>query len=133
LAGGITDDLYERFLRVQQARREPIRAIEVLSGFVCFPARTPTKTPATTTNCYVVGSRDFIVVDPGSPYEDEQAALAVYVEGLIDEGRVLREIVLTPHPPDHIGGVERLRERLGGTTVAAHRLTADALGDSVRV
>ncbi|HST52423.1 MAG TPA: MBL fold metallo-hydrolase [Pyrinomonadaceae bacterium] len=133
LAGGITDDLYERFLSVPQARREPVRAIEFLPGFVCFPVRTPTKPPATTTNCYVVGSRDFIVVDPGSPYEDEQAALAVYVEGLIDEGRDLREIVLTHHHPDHVGGVERLRERLGGGAVAAHRLTAEALGDGVRV
>jgi ribonuclease/clavin/mitogillin len=133
LAGGITDDLYERFLSVPQARREPVRAIEFLPGFVCFPVRTPTKPPATTTNCYVVGTRDFIVVDPGSPYEDEQAALADYVKGLIEGGRVLREIVLTHHHPDHVGGVENLRERLGGATVAAHGLTAEVLAGSVRV
>ena len=133
LAGGMTDDLYERFLSVPQARRQPVRAIEFLPGFVCFPVRTPTKPPATTTNCYVVGTRDFIVVDPGSPYEDEQAALADYVKGLVDEGRTLREIILTHHHPDHVGGVEALRERLGGSTVAAHRLTAEVLRRSVRV
>jgi endoribonuclease LACTB2 len=154
LAGGLTQDLYERFLSVPQARREPVRRIEFLPGFVCFPLRTPTKPPATTTNCYVVGTRDFIVVDPGSPYEDEQAALAEFVKELLAEGRRLREIVLTHQHPDHVGGVEALRAQLegvealraqlgadermrsqpvGAVRVAAHRLTAEALEGQVRV
>lgn len=134
LAGGLTDDLVERFLSVPQAHREPVRRIEFLPGFVCFPLRTPTKPPATTTNCYVVGTDEFVVVDPGSPYEDEQAALAAFVKELLAEGRALREIILTHHHPDHVGGVEALRDALGGSvTVAAHRLTADALGGVVSV
>jgi glyoxylase-like metal-dependent hydrolase (beta-lactamase superfamily II)/8-oxo-dGTP pyrophosphatase MutT (NUDIX family) len=134
LARGITDDLVERFLSVPQAHRQPVRRIEFLPGFVCFPLRTPTKPPATTTNCYVVGTRDFIIVDPGSPYEDEQAALLSFVKELIDEGRTLREIVLTHEHPDHVGGVETLRAELGGDVrVAAHHLTADALEGRVRV
>jgi endoribonuclease LACTB2 len=134
LAGGLTDDLIERFLSVPQAHRQPVRRIEFLPGFVCFPLRTPTKPPATTTNCYVVGTQDFIVVDPGSPYEDEQAALLSFVKELIDEGRALREIVLTHEHPDHVGGVETLRAALGGDVrVAAHALTADALEGRVRV
>lgn len=134
LAGGLTEDLTERLLSVPQARREPVRRIEFLPGFVCFPVRTPTKPPATTTNCYVVGTRDFVVVDPGSPYDDEQDALFEFVRELIDEGRALREIVLTHHHPDHVGGCERLREQLGGrVSVAAHRLTAEVLEGSVRV
>src|SRR5947207_1633003 len=91
-------------------------------------------TGATTTNCYVVGTRDFLVVDPGSPYEDEQAALAGFVKGLISQGRAPREIVLTHQHPDHVGGVEHLRATLGGDVkVAAHRLTAEALRGVVRV
>jgi ribonuclease/clavin/mitogillin len=134
LAGGLTEDLTERLLSVPQARREPVRRIEFLPGFVCFPIRTPTKPPATTTNCYVVGTRDFVVIDPGSPYDDEQDALYEFVKELIDEGRALREIVLTHHHPDHVGGCERLREQLGGRVqVAAHRLTAEELEGSVRV
>ena len=131
LAGGMTGDLYERFLSVPQARRQPVRAIEFLPGFVCFPVRTPTKPPATTTNCYVVGTDDFIVVDPGSPYEDEQAALADYVKGLMDGGRALREIILTHHHPDHVGGVEALLERLGGVNVAAGKVTHAAVAQGV--
>jgi glyoxylase-like metal-dependent hydrolase (beta-lactamase superfamily II)/8-oxo-dGTP pyrophosphatase MutT (NUDIX family) len=134
LAGGLGEDLTERLLSVPQARREPVRRIEFLPGFVCFPVRTPTKPPATTTNCYVVGTRDFVVIDPGSPYEDEQDALHEFVKELLDEGRALHEIILTHHHPDHIGGVERLREQLGGRVqVAAHRLTAEVLEGSVRV
>jgi endoribonuclease LACTB2 len=134
LAAGLTEDLFERFLSIPQAHRQPARAIEFLPGFVCFPLRTPTKPPATTTNCYVLGTRDFLVVDPGSPHEDEQAALAEYLKGLIAEGRVLREIVITHHHPDHVGGVEALREQTGGrVAVAAHRLTAEALGAGLRV
>jgi glyoxylase-like metal-dependent hydrolase (beta-lactamase superfamily II)/8-oxo-dGTP pyrophosphatase MutT (NUDIX family) len=132
IAGGLTDDLTERFLSVPQARREQVRRIEFLPGFVCVPLRTPTKPPATTTNCYVVGTRDFILFDPGSPYEDEQEVLAQFVGELLNEGRRAREIVLTHHHPDHVGGCERLREQFG-LTVAAHRLTVEALEGSVRV
>jgi ribonuclease/clavin/mitogillin len=137
LADGAGDDaeaLVARFLGVPQARREQVRRIEFTPGFVCFPLRTPTKPPATHTNAYVIGRGEFVVVDPGSPYEDEQAALAEFVGELISQGRRLREIVLTHHHPDHVGGVEPLRARLGGSVrVAAHRLTAEALGDAVRV
>ncbi|MFL6333029.1 MAG: MBL fold metallo-hydrolase [Pyrinomonadaceae bacterium] len=132
IAGGLTDDLTERFLSVPQARREPVRRIEFLPGFVCVPLRTPTKPPATTTNCYVVGTRDFVLFDPGSPYEDEQEVLSDFIKELQAEGRRAREIVLTHQHPDHVGGVESLRAQFG-LTVAAHRLTAEALEGRVRV
>jgi ribonuclease/clavin/mitogillin len=132
IAEGLTEDLTARLLSVPQARREPVRRIEFLPGFVCLPLRTPTKPPATTTNCYVVGTRDFIVVDPGSPYEDEQEVLSDFVRDLQREGRRPLEIVLTHQHPDHVGGVEPLREQFG-LTVAAHRLTAEALEGTVRV
>jgi ribonuclease/clavin/mitogillin len=74
------------------------------------------------------------VIDPGSPYEEERAALAACVDDLIAEGRALREIVLTHHHPDHVAGFEPLRAHLGGRVrVAAHRLTAESLGGSLRV
>jgi len=134
LAGGITDDLVSRFLSVPQAHAEPVRRIEFRPGFVCFPVRTPTKPPATHTNCYLVGSREFVVIDPASPYEEEQQALAACVDELLAEGRVFREIILTHLHPDHVGGVGALVEHLGGrAAVAAHRLTAEALAGTVRV
>lgn len=134
LAGGITDDLIERFLSIPQAHREPVRRIEFLPGFICFPVRTPTKPPATHTNCYIVGSSEVVIIDPASPYEEEQAALAACVDDLLNEGRKIREIILTHLHPDHVAGAGALREHLGvSVTVAAHRLTAEALDRSIRV
>src|SRR5438874_501723 len=75
---------------------------------------------------------ELIVIDPASPYEEEQNELDVFVDGLMAEGRRVREIILTHHHPDHIGGAEHLRSRLG-VPVAAHRLTADRVKYAIEV
>ncbi len=135
LAAGLSEDLVQRFLSVHNARREHLRRIEFRQNYICFPVRTPTKPPATHTNCYLIyTSRELLIIDPGSPYEDEQQALAGCIDDLIAEGRSVHEIVLTHMHPDHIGGVNALRMHLGErVTVAAHRLTAEPLADIIRV
>jgi glyoxylase-like metal-dependent hydrolase (beta-lactamase superfamily II)/8-oxo-dGTP pyrophosphatase MutT (NUDIX family) len=134
LADGVTDDLTERFLSVPQAHSVPVRRIEFRPGFICFPVRTPTKPPATHTNCYLVGSKEIVIIDPASPDEEEQQALASCVDDLLGEGRKIREIILTHLHPDHVGGVNALIRHLGGrVSVAAHQLTAEALDGSIRV
>jgi glyoxylase-like metal-dependent hydrolase (beta-lactamase superfamily II) len=70
-----------------------------------------------------------LVLDPGSPYEDEQRALATAVDELLSEGRKLSGVLLTHVHPDHVGGVNALRGHLGAARVFAHFLTADALPD----
>ena len=73
--------------------------------------------------------RDFDL-DPGSPYEDEQSALATIVDELKSEGRRVTKIILTHLHPDHVGGVNALRTHLGDeVVVCAHEQTADALTD----
>ncbi len=135
LSGGLTDDVVQRFLSVPNAHREPVRRIEFRPNYICFPVRTPTKPPATHTNCYLIySSQELLIVDPGSPFEDEQQALADAVSELTSGGRRVREIVLTHMHPDHVGGVNALRERLGDEVqVAAHRFTAEPLAANVRV
>jgi glyoxylase-like metal-dependent hydrolase (beta-lactamase superfamily II)/8-oxo-dGTP pyrophosphatase MutT (NUDIX family) len=139
LAGGLTRDLAERFLSVPQAHGEPTRRIEFHPHYICFPVRTPTKPPATHTNCYLIySSSEILVIDPGSPYADEQQALAACLEDLIAEGKTVREIVLTHVHPDHVAGVNALNDhllvRLGTrAAVAAHRLTAESLHGEVPV
>src|SRR5205814_9354760 len=130
LAGGLNDDLVERFLSVPEAHREPMRQIEFRPNYICFPVRTPTKPPATHTNAYLVYTSDeILIIDPGSPYDDEQQALAQCVDDLLGEGRTVREIVLTHVHPDHVAGVNALNDHLekrhgSRVPVAAHRLTA---------
>ncbi len=135
LAGGQTEDLVQRFLAAPNAHGEPTRRIEFHPNYICFPVRTPTKPPATHTNCYLIyTSEEILIVDPGSPYEDEQQALAQAVDDLIAEGRTVREIVLTHMHPDHVGGVNALKKYLGEQTkVAAHQLTAEPLTETIRV
>jgi ribonuclease/clavin/mitogillin len=139
LAGGLSDDLVDRFLSVPEARRVPTRRIEFRPNYICFPVRTPTKPPATHTNCYLIyNSREILVVDPGSPYEDEQSALAGCVDDLISAGRTVREIILTHVHPDHVAGVNALNDHIekqqgARVPVAAHRLTAESLKNQVRV
>lgn len=135
LAGGLGRDLTERFLSSPNAHREPVRRIEFRPNYICFPVRTPTKPPATHTNSYLIyNSRELLILDPGSPYEDEQQALALCVDELLAEGRAVREIVLTHVHPDHVGGVNALRAHLGNNPiVAAHQLTAEPLKADVVV
>lgn len=141
LSDGLTDDLVARLLAIPNAHREPVRRIEFRPNYICFPVRTPTKPPATHTNCYLVyTSEELLIIDPGSPYEDEQEALADCVDDLISNGWcTLRAIVLTHVHPDHVAGVNALRERLHkrnppeSGTVWAHRHTAEALRDTIWV
>jgi ribonuclease/clavin/mitogillin len=135
LAGGLNEDLVERFLASPNAQGDPTRRIEFRPNYICYPVRTPTKPPATHTDCYLIyTSQELLIIDPGSPYEDEQQALAQTVDQLIAEGRSVREIILTHVHPDHVGGVNALKKHLGKQTrVAAHKLTAEPLVESVRV
>lgn len=135
LAAGITPDLVERFVATPNAQGEPVRRIEFQPNYICFPVRTPTKPPATHTNCYLIyTSRELLVVDPGSPYDEERQALNEAIDGLLSEGRKLREIVLTHMHPDHVAGVNTLRDHLSEKTiVSAHTLTARPLAGNVRV
>jgi len=135
LGGGVTPDLVDRFLSSPHAHGEPVRRIEFRPGFICFPVRTPTRPPATHTNCYLIHTKgELLVIDPGSPYEDEQRALSQCVTELLGEGRNLRGIVLTHLHPDHVGGVEALRKIVGkSASVLAHPMTANALMGTVHV
>src|SRR6266545_3782989 len=80
----------------------------------------------------LVGGDEMVVIDPGSPYQDQQAALDYVVARFIEQGRRFREIFITHLHPDHIGGVTHLAEKFS-LPVAAHRLTAEAVGGEVRV
>jgi glyoxylase-like metal-dependent hydrolase (beta-lactamase superfamily II) len=105
---------------------------EMLAGVHMLPVKTFTLPPATHTNCYVLGRKDLIVVDPATPIEEEQRRLIDYIENLVREGGELKEIWLTHHHKDHIGAVEAVREHFR-VPVAAHPETAKALEGKIPI
>jgi glyoxylase-like metal-dependent hydrolase (beta-lactamase superfamily II)/8-oxo-dGTP pyrophosphatase MutT (NUDIX family) len=132
LAEGV-EDFAERMLSVSQEERNHLeRRVQFRYGIFLCPLRAPTLPPATHTNCYLVGGDEMVVIDPGSPYPDQQAVLDHVVARFIEQGKRFREILITHLHPDHIGGVAHLAEKFN-LPVAAHRLTAEAISGDVRV
>jgi glyoxylase-like metal-dependent hydrolase (beta-lactamase superfamily II) len=100
------------------------RPRELGSTLSLFPARTPTLLPATHTNSYALGGRDVLLVEPATPYADEQRAWLAWARGIGSSGRRIVAIVLTHHHPDHVGGAAVLSKELG-LPVWAHEQTAE--------
>jgi glyoxylase-like metal-dependent hydrolase (beta-lactamase superfamily II)/8-oxo-dGTP pyrophosphatase MutT (NUDIX family) len=123
---GLPDGL-ARLRSPAEANLGPFRRIEFRPGVLMLPLRTPTLPPATHTNSFVLGTGEAVLVDPGSPYAEE-------IEGLLEalhelQARDRRRVVaiwLTHHHPDHVGGVEAVRQALG-LPVCAHRYSAEHL------
>jgi glyoxylase-like metal-dependent hydrolase (beta-lactamase superfamily II)/8-oxo-dGTP pyrophosphatase MutT (NUDIX family) len=126
-------DFTARMFEVSQEERDHLeRRVQIRYGIYISPLRTPTIPPATHTNCYVIGGDEMVIIDPGSPYQDQQAIFDGVVSQFIGQGRKMREIIITHLHPDHIGGVTHLAEKFK-LPVAAHRLTAEAIQTEVRV
>jgi len=125
------ESLYEQVraqVPVAASTGPPVLA-PVAPGIRVLALRTPTLPPAAHINVYLVGPEGgpVAVVDPGSPYPDQQIALdAVLADLPIDM------VLLTHHHGDHTGGAEALAARWG-VPIAAHAATAERLAGVVSV
>jgi glyoxylase-like metal-dependent hydrolase (beta-lactamase superfamily II)/8-oxo-dGTP pyrophosphatase MutT (NUDIX family) len=119
----------DRLLDTSEANLGPLRRIELRPGVLTFPQAAATLPPATHTNCFLVGGGEAVLVDPGSPFDEENRRLVRALAAARDRlGRAVVEIWLTHHHPDHVGGVEALRRALG-VPVAAHPAAAERLAE----
>lgn len=105
---------------------------QVAPGIRVLALRTPTLPPAAHTNVYLVGPPEHeigpvAVVDPGSPYPDQQAILDAFLATV-----PIALVLLTHHHGDHVGGAAALAERWGAP-IAAHPATARRLEGIVEV
>ena len=123
---GLREKALERLLDPVEADLGPFRRIEFRPGIVMLPLRTPTLPPATHTNAFLVGHERVVLVDPGSPHTAEQERLQAAVRAYLAEGRELHAVWLTHHHPDHVGGVNAIREAFD-VPVAAQQATAEIL------
>lgn len=106
--------------------------LEVNSRTIVFPLKTPTLPPATHTNCFIVGKKEFIVIDAASSEESEQAKLHKLIDELILDGGICKEIIVSHLHNDHHGGEVALQKHLLEkhsleVPISAHKLTAEKL------
>jgi endoribonuclease LACTB2 len=105
----------------------PMLRVELRPGVLMFPLVTRTLPPALTTNAYLLGFGDAVLVDPGAADPAEIERLAAALDAAQERlGRRVTAIWLTHHHPDHVAGVPALRQRLG-VPVLAHPATAERL------
>lgn len=97
-----------------------------------FATRTPTLPPATHTNSFAVGGREILLIEPATPYADEQRAFLEWARTLCLQGRKLVAIVATHHHPDHVGGLDAIARELGAG-VWVHEKTEDLLDATARL
>ena len=103
---------------------------EIAAGVRVIALTTPTLPPATATNTLVVGRRRLAVIEPATPYAEEQAALAELLAGLTGAGAEVAAILVTHHHRDHTGFAAALRERTGAP-IYAHAATAERVDFTV--
>src|SRR5215213_7772544 len=120
------EGLYEQVRAAVPTEPDKVSATlqEVAPGIRMLALRTPTLPPAAHTNMYMVGPVRGVqlVVDPGSPYPDQQGVLDLVIAAEADAGRPLGLIALTHHHGDHVGGATALAARWN-VPIAAHGRT----------
>ena len=119
-----------RLWRSQAHEPNSPHSIEFRPLIRVIPLAARTLPPATHTNALLLGGRDMILVDPGSPWESELHRLREIVESESRRtGGQLRGIWLSHHHEDHVGGAEALRLHYG-VPVSCHAATANRLSDA---
>ncbi len=126
----------EKLLQISKASDGDVNYIELNSRIICLPLRTKTLPPATHTNCFIVGKKEFVVIDAATPFAEEQAKLFELIDEFIEKGFKCREIIVSHLHPDHFGGETALKEHLKerydvDVPISAHEITAESLKGKV--
>jgi ribonuclease/clavin/mitogillin len=146
-AGNLTTDRH-RFTEIKIVSRKLLENSQRHDGdihfigfnprVICFPLKTETLPPATHTNCFIVGGREFVVIDAASKDEAEQRRLFELIDSFVEKGFKCKEIIVSHLHKDHFGGEialkNHLREKFGlDVSISAHKITAESLADDVKI
>ncbi len=127
----------ENLLETSQNCDGNINYIELNSRLICIPLKTETLPPATHTNCFIVGKKEFIVIDAAAKDENEQRKLHELIDSFVEKGFVCKQIIVTHLHKDHFGGEAVLQKHLRDkfnlkVPIAAHELTTKSLRGKVK-
>ena len=115
---------------ITEADRGPHAPVQVQNGIHVVPLRTPTLPPATHTNCVVVGDAErVIVIDPASPFTDEQTELCRWLSA---HGARVEAVWLTHHHADHVLAAQAVKDAFDAP-IQAHPATIERLRGTVAV
>jgi endoribonuclease LACTB2 len=117
------DPASPRWRSAVEADLGPLRRIELRPGILLFPLAAATLPPASHTNAFVLGSGECVLVDPGSPYPEENERLLAALAAAERKPRPARRRDLALAPPS------RSRRRRRRARPAAGGARRGARGD----
>lgn len=84
---------------------------EALStNIVYLPLKTQTLLPATTTNAVFIGKSNFICIDPGTVFAEEQQITDAYISDRLKRGHSFSGVWITHDHNDHCSDAHRLAQ-----------------------
>ncbi|HSK72875.1 MAG TPA: MBL fold metallo-hydrolase [Pyrinomonadaceae bacterium] len=94
--------------------------------------------PATHTNCFILGKKEFVVIDAASRDKIEQQKLFDLIDSFIGKSFSCKEIIVSHLHQDHFGGEialqKHLLEKFGlEIPISAHKFTAESLQGKVKI
>jgi ribonuclease/clavin/mitogillin len=131
LADAGTDlDLTARNVAEANTLEQQTGRVEFVPNVWLLPMLTETLPPATHTNVWMPGGQRFVILDPGSTAEAEQARLVAVVKRRQAElGQTAAAVLLTHHHRDHVAGAPAVARSLG-LPLRAHASVLEGLGDA---
>ena len=122
---------FSKFLKhadsyTRQFLQGKLHPVYFVPGIFMAPLKTPTLPPATTTNTLIIGHEKLFIVEPATPYEDEQQKLFAKIDEFLGAGKKFEAILLTHYHADHVGAVTATSRKYK-LPVRAHVLTYDRI------
>ncbi len=114
------------------AQGEEQLLFDPLPGIQSVALRTPTLLPATTTNTYILGHEQLLIIDPATYEDSERAKLLDCIRECESKGATVQAIILTHHHPDHTGAAMWLSEQIA-VPIWAHPLTKDLVEPEISI